>query len=340
LKAQDPGGRTFKDVLHCTFFDLEIYDDFFWEIVKNGFGQVQYIRRIDPVTIDRIEVDIYGNPQKFVQNILGKQVALLPQDVIHGNKYYKGGTYGISPIIPVWEQSGLYLFAINANGDSYEFSKTPKGLLILPPVSDRFWAEFQAERKAMESGVSINRILEMRGVTNPGVAEFIKFSEDNLSLQYKDQMEMIDRNISTVYGVPDIKLGLVTAGKVANPDMQLTTFYDVVAMGHETVASKCNQQLLPLLGITRSIMAFNNPAEEDLFRMITMGKMGTESRLFTVNEWRFWMKMPPVPWGDVPLALAQTPGAPPKEPPAIGTEQSNNNPNLPDGVADPQETPA
>jgi hypothetical protein len=260
---------------------------------------------------------------------MGKQISLMPSDVIHGNKYYKGGTYGISPIVPVWEQSGLYLFAINANGDSYEFSRTPKGLLILPVVSDKFWEEFKAERRAMEAGESINRILEMRGVTNPGVAEFIKFSEDNLSLQYKDQMEMIDRNISTVYGVPDIKLGLVTAGKVANPDMQLTTFYDVIAMGHETVAGEINKRLMPLLGITKSQCKFNNPGEEDLFRMITMGKMGTEAALFTINEWRMWMGKPPVPWGNKPMRLLPSPANP----------GQNNNPDLPDGMADPQEDP-
>lgn len=330
LKKADPAGRTFKDVLHTTYFDLETLDFFLWEIVKNGFGQISYIRRIDPTTIDRVEVDKYGDPIKFIQNINGELISLLPSQVIWGNKYYKGSIYGLAPMVPLWEQSGLYLFAISANGDSFEFSKTPKGLLILPQVSDKFWNEFKAERKAMEAGKSINRVLEMRGVQTSGIAEFIKFSEDNQALQYAEQMAMVDRNISTIYGVPDIKLGLVTAGKVANPEMQLTTYYDVIAMGHETLAAKINAELLPLLGITKSELAFNDPMEEDAFRMITMGKMGVEARLFSVNEWRMMMDLPPAPWGDGPAPAAnQAPVLP--EPNQVGEpEQQNNNPDLPD----------
>jgi hypothetical protein len=336
LKLADPAGRTFKDVLHSTFFDLETLDFFILEIVKNGFGQVQFIRRIDPTSIDRVETDKYGDPVRFIQNVNGNQIVLLPSQVIWGNKYFKGAIYGLSPVIPLWEQAGLYLFAISANGDSFEFSKTPKGLLILPQVSDRFWAEFKAERKAMENGQSINRILEMRGVVNSGVAEFIKFSEDNQALQYKDQMAMIDANISTVYGVPDIKLGLVTAGKVANPDMQLTTYYDVIGMGHETIAAKINAELLPLLGITKSVVAFNSPQEEDMFRMITMGKMGVDSRLFSINEWRMMMDFPPVPWGDKPSAGASSAPIPP--PNQVGEpDQVNNDPEKPDALDEEDE---
>lgn len=340
-KLTDPSGKTFSDVLHMTFFDLETCDFFLWEKVKNGFGKLAYIRRIDPATVEKVETDKYGDPIRFVQNINGEQVSLTPDQVIWGNKYYKGSIYGLSPIIPIWEQAGLYLFAISANGDTFEYSKTPKGLLILPQVSEKFWQEFKAERKAMENGKSINRVLELRGATASGIAEFIKFSEDNLTLQYADQMAMVDRNISTIYGVPDIKLGLVTAGKVANPEMQLTTYYDVVAMGHDVVAQRINQKLCPDLGITKSQVAFNDPSEEDMFRMITQGKMGVEARLFTVNEWRLWVDMPPVEWGDVPLGAMQ-PSAPPAQPPnQIGDpEQQNNNPDLPDATEDEEEQEA
>ena len=40
--------------------------------------------------------------------------------------------------------------------------------------------------------------------------------------------------------------------------------------------------------------------------MITMGKMATEAKLMTVNEWRIKMGLSPVPWGDAPVSPSPT----------------------------------
>lgn len=325
IEYQAPNGDVFDDVIQATFSDLELYDIFMWETVKNGLGKVLYIKRIDPRTVTKVKADPSGSGKwvEITQNVNGKEKVISASNIIHGSKYQKCNVLGLPPIIHIWDDLGLYLFAIAASGDSFEFSRTPKGLLTLPPVSDKFWAEFETERKAVQQGKSQNRILTLRGVENTGVTEFVKFSEDNISLQYIEQIKLIDNDINTTFGVPDIKLGLASAGKLANPEMQLVTYYDVIGSGHSTVSRKINSSILPLLGIKTMRTEFNRPEEEDMFRMITMGKMATESGLMTINEWRIRAGMPPVSWGDQPRVSVPTPNLP-RGVPSPEDEQNND----------------
>ena len=183
----------------------------------------------------------------YVQNMDSNYRRFAANKILHLTKFQQGRGYGTSPLIPLLEVITGQLNLSNYLNALYT-GTLPKTILNVGDISN---AEMKSMLGLIEQqlagGKSPFGLIAINGGTGFNMHRLIDSTREGAQL---DLLYYYREEICAVFGIPPMKLGWVQTGKLANPEQQLDSWYDVVESYHSRIAAMMNNRLLPLLDIT------------------------------------------------------------------------------------------
>lgn len=167
--------------------------------------------------------------------------------VIHLAKFKQSNGYGSSPLIPLMETIAGQLNLSNYLNAMYT-GTLPKTILNVGDISN---SEMKAMIALIESqlagGKSPFGLIAINGGAGFNLHRLIDSAREGAQL---DMLYYYREEICAVFGIPPMKLGWVQTGKMANPEQQLDSWYDVVDSYHARLSAMINNIIFKKLGIT------------------------------------------------------------------------------------------
>ena len=183
----------------------------------------------------------------YIQEMNQKTRRFASNKILHVSKFQQGRGYGTSPLIPLLEVIAGQLNLSNYLNALYT-GTLPKTILNVGDISN---AEMKSMLGLIEQqlagGKSPFGLIAINGGTGFNMHRLIDSTREGAQL---DLLYYYREEICAVFGIPPMKLGWVQTGKLANPEQQLDSWYDVVESYHSRIGAMMNNRLLPLLGIT------------------------------------------------------------------------------------------
>ena len=182
----------------------------------------------------------------YIQSI-EREVRRFSRDkVIHIAKFKQSNGYGSSPLIPLMETIAGQLNLSNYLNALYT-GTLPKTILNVGDISN---SEMKAMIALIESqlagGKSPFGLIAINGGTGFNLHRLIDSTREGAQL---DLLYYYREEICAVFGIPPTKLGWVQTGKMANPEQQLDSWYDVVDSYHSRLSAMINNIIFSKLGI-------------------------------------------------------------------------------------------
>jgi len=244
--------------LETMLFDLILFGDAYLELDgsednSNGDdwnfgGELVGIWPIEADTMKILPAKQLPPPPEmaYVQSINKKTRRFSRDKVLHIAKFKQGRGYGSSPLIPLLEVITGQLNLSNYLNALYT-GTLPKTILNVGDISN---AEMKAMLGLIEQqlagGQSPFGLIAINGGSGFNMHRLIDSTREGAQL---DLLYYYREEICAVFGIPPMKLGWVQTGKLANPEQQLDSWYDVVESYHHRVSTVINNNILPLLGI-------------------------------------------------------------------------------------------
>ena len=167
--------------------------------------------------------------------------------VIHVCKFKQGDGYGMSPLLPLMEVIAGQLNLSNYLNALYT-GTLPKTILNVGDISNsEMKAMLGLIEQQLAGGKSPFGLIAINGGSGFNMHRLIDSTREGAQL---DLLYYYREEICAVFGIPPMKLGWVQTGKMANPEQQLDSWYDVVDGYHARVSAVINNSIMPLLGIT------------------------------------------------------------------------------------------
>mgnify|MGYP003636220182 CR=1 FL=1 len=166
--------------------------------------------------------------------------------VIHLAKFKQSNGYGSSPLVPLMETIAGQLNLSNYLNAMYT-GTLPKTILNVGDISN---SEMKAMIALIESqlagGKSPFGLIAINGGAGFNLHRLIDGAREGAQL---DMLYYYREEICAVFGIPPMKLGWVQTGKMANPEQQLDSWYDVVDSYHARLSAMINNIIFSKLGI-------------------------------------------------------------------------------------------
>jgi phage portal protein BeeE len=248
--------------LETMLFDLILFGDAYLELDGsednaggdrdedwNFGGKLVSIWPIEADTMKIIPAKQLPAPPEmaYIQSINKKTRRFSRDKVLHIAKFKQGRGYGSSPLIPLLEVITGQLNLSNYLNALYT-GTLPKTILNVGDISN---AEMKAMLGLIEQqlagGQSPFGLIAINGGSGFNMHRLIDSTREGAQL---DLLYYYREEICAVFGIPPMKLGWVQTGKLANPEQQLDSWYDVVESYHHRVSTVINNNILPLLDIS------------------------------------------------------------------------------------------
>lgn len=306
--------------------DLEIGGKSFWfkdRVGQNGpiggagptSGPVLALRRM-PVQ----RVTVYGNQDDELLGFvytdrMGRQAPVLPEEVLYfrypdPERMFDGIAPARVATLPAETDSAGSKFNLNI----LQSDGAMPGYVILEGLTREQFAEWKQDWEAGTPG----RTRFLRGSN----ARYVKTAQTNQELTYHELREDSQDDILRTFGVPRAVAFDVSHETYANAEREQTIF-----MQHNILpkwVQVCDEATTQLSDdgdwppCVVGLNLVNIPELQDSRdALVDRGVKLTSNQVWTVNEFRKTLGMPPVPWGDEPVAPSQPMSAVPLSP--IGT---------------------
>ena len=232
----------------------------------------------------------------YVQDISGNTRRFSSDKIIHISKFKQGRGYGQSPLIPLLETITGQLSLSNYMNALYT-GTLPKTILNVGDISNSEMKSMLALiEQQLAGGKSPFGLIAINGGTGFNLHRLLDTTREGAQL---DLLYYYREEICAVFGIPPMKLGWVQTGKLANPEQQLDSWYDVVESYHARVSAMINNRILPLLGVTDWKIQFvtirpsrdNERAEAFGKKATAIGQLRQEAAI-TINEAREMLDLP------------------------------------------------
>lgn len=183
----------------------------------------------------------------YVQSIDREVRRFDTKKIIHVCKFKQGDGYGMSPLLPLMEVIAGQLNLSNYLNALYT-GTLPKTILNVGDISNsEMKAMLGLIEQQLAGGKSPFGLIAINGGSGFNMHRLIDSTREGAQL---DLLYYYREEICAVFGIPPMKLGWVQTGKMANPEQQLDSWYDVVDGYHARVSAVINNSIMPLLGIT------------------------------------------------------------------------------------------
>lgn len=262
------------------------------QILKNNAGKPLGLDIIDPRTMT-IFADVYGNVQKYAQDVYGQNgMSFEPSEIVHD--MWQDSTinpiFGASPIEQIiWEAKGE-MAAQMQNYFFYENNAVPSHILIVDDDLD--------EKNRQELERQLDK--KFKGGENRFKAGIIPHLKDikTISLSQKEMQFIETRTFSTrkivvAFGVPAPLLGYTDGVQRGNMAVIWQDFYENTIRPDEVhLEELMNNEILPKLGFADAsgnlLIRFKvKPSNyDDKFAIAEQARKNVLSGVFTPNEAR------------------------------------------------------
>ncbi len=247
--------------LESLLFDLVLFGDAYLELdgsedrsSKSGEdwnfgGDLTAIWPIPSETMKLVPANQTPKPPNmaYVQEISGNKRRFSSEKIIHIAKFKQGRGYGQSPLIPLLETISGQLSLSNYMNALYT-GTLPKTILNVGDISNSEMKSMLALiEQQLAGGKSPFGLIAINGGTGFNMHRLLDTTREGAQL---DLLYYYREEICAVFGIPPMKLGWVQTGKLANPEQQLDSWYDVVESYHARVSAMINNKILPKLGIS------------------------------------------------------------------------------------------
>ena len=298
--------------LESLLFDLVLFGDAYLELDGTGDsstnegenwnfgGDLQAIWPIPAEQMKLVPANQTPKPPEmaYVQDISGNTRRFSADKIIHICKFKQGRGYGQSPLIPLLETISGQLSLSNYMNALYT-GTLPKTILNVGDISNSEMKSMLALiEQQLAGGKSPFGLIAINGGTGFNLHRLLDTTREGAQL---DLLYYYREEICAVFGIPPMKLGWVQTGKLANPEQQLDSWYDVVESYHARVSAMINNKIMPKLGITDWKFKFITirPSRENE-RAEAFGKKATaisalrQEAAITINEARAMMDLPAI----------------------------------------------
>lgn len=308
----DPSGRMSGTTMQRTIArDLELCGKSFWVKIPNGSGPTPGALRRLPAQ----RVTVVGNQDDELLGFVytdrsGQRSAILPENVIYLRYPHPERIYdGIAPALMAAMGAETDTAGARFNRDLLHNDGAIPGYLVIQNMTPDQFSQWKGQ---WDSGQQPGRVRFMSG----DQASYVKVGMSNQELTYSDLRDASQDDIMRSFGVPRAVALDVSHETYANAEQEKAIFMQQnILPKWILVADELTQQLgeeqniricFDLAGIEEM------QGSSDKFVDRSTKLMGW--KVITVNEVRRDLGLPPVDWGDEPVAPAQPMSAVPEQP--------------------------
>ena len=246
--------------LESLIYDLQLFGDAYLELdgsedrsTNEGNdwtygGDLTAVWTIPAEQVKLIPANQTPAPPKmaYIQKVNQQTRRFSSDKILHVSKFKHGRAYGTSPLIPILHTISAHLNLSNYLGELYT-GTLPKTILNVGDISNNeMKAMLALLEQQLAGGKSPFGLVAVNGGTGFDIHRLLDSTREGAQL---DLLFYYREEICAVFGIPPIKLGWVQTGKLANPEMQLDAWYDVIESFQNRVEALINRRIIPLLGV-------------------------------------------------------------------------------------------
>jgi len=311
---------TWNSLINKILEDVLVLDRGTLVKIRDEDGNIQGLLPVDGSTIKPVVNEfgylddekaylqlINGTPRRYLSK---NDVIILTMNPVSDVRYFG---YGISPMETLYTAVLSDLFIDKGNLDYYKKGGSiPEGMIAIEPPANKEGIINQIDQEQLDA---LQRQLQsiLMGdftqipIVSGGKISWIDFKGKRRDMQFKELAEYLVRKICAVYQVSPQDVGVLEGMKTSDGQVQA-----------DLTKSKGLQTIMTLLSefITESVIQELRP-EEDLKLWFEEPEekeadknWGTQAKLqagvLSVNEVRARDGLPPVAWGNTPLANGNT----------------------------------
>ena len=189
-------------------------------------------------------------------------------EVIHASKYFPTITYGFPPVISIWKEISILQHMNNYINDYYQHMRMPRGVVMVQTTNTRqtfdSWDVIQERVEENPAYLPLIPIEQMPDGTTQGKAEFVRFMDNLMEMQYIQAKDDLRQRISALYGVTNVLMNdPAGAGGLNNEGLMIK----VTDRSIESGQGLWNEKILPILcrefGINDYVLNLRPNEEED-----------------------------------------------------------------------------
>jgi len=289
------------DLIESMMVYLELTGNNYWELARNGAGQVAELYVLRP---DRMRVIPHPTElvQGYILSVNKKSIRFENDEVLH-LKYFNPWSdhYGQSSLSGALQAVIQETYAITHNKRFFQNAAVPGAVLeaedgINPGEIKRLEKQFNKAHAGTDKAF---RTLILTGG--------LKWKQVGLSLtdmQFEALKRMNREEILAAFGVPPVMVGIFEYANYANSNEQKRQFWEEVLIPKiRKIEGKINSQLAPLVepGVMVKFDTSSVPALQENWESVAniANALVSSSGVMTINEFREKYQIgDPLPWGD------------------------------------------
>jgi len=253
--------------LESLIYDLQLFGDAYLELDGSGDrssnndedwtfgGDLTAVWTVPAEQIKLIPANQRPAPpaMAYIQKVDKHTRRFSSDKIIHVSKFKQGRAYGTSPLIPILNTIAAHLNLSNYLGELYT-GTLPKTILNVGDISNNeMKAMLALLEQQLSGGKSPFGLVAVNGGTGFDIHRLLDSTREGAQL---DLLFYYREEICAVFGIPPIKLGWVQTGKLANPESQLDSWYDVIESLQNRIEALINRRIIPLLGVSDWVFKF------------------------------------------------------------------------------------
>lgn len=190
-------------------------------------------------------------------------------EVLHYSMYSPSRLYGLSPLIPLYDDLITLILMVRYIGSYYRFGRSPRGIVWSKTANTESFLEIwnQVLLKIQSDPLYIPAIAFPSGFSGEGEQSslnFLKLNDTISELQYNETRNELRRKVAAYYGLSNLSINDTTGVGGMNQETQQLAVEDVQLSLFTNLANKhLFPKLLKNIGITDHKLVLLSPSPRD-----------------------------------------------------------------------------